>query len=168
AVSRLTHQVEIVRDTFAGLVMTVRGFLFAVAAALAGLLSLAPVVVLLVLPPVLVGVAGFAVALPVMSARQRRYVLADEQFADAAGAMVGGLRDIAACGAGQHVASSVGQRIHAQARAQRAIAATATVRSLSLPAAGWLPLVLVLLAAPRLSRSGVTAGTILGALTYVL
>ena len=148
--------------------MTVRGFLFAVAAALAGLLSLAPVVVLLVLPPVLVGVAGFAVALPVMSARQRRYVLADEQFADAAGAMVGGLRDIAACGAGQHVASSVGQRIDAQARAERAIAATATVRSLSLLVAGWLPLVLVLLAAPRLSRSGVTAGTILGALTYVL
>ena len=168
AVSRLTHQVEIVRDTFAGLIMTVRGFVFAVAGALVGLLSLAPVVALLVLPPVLVGLAVFVAALPVMSARQRGYVLADEHLADTAAQAVRGLRDIAACGAEDQVAASVGARVDAQARAERAVAGMAAVRSLSLAVGGWLPLVLVLVAAPWLSRRGVSAGAILGALAYVL
>ena len=44
AVARLTHQVEIVRDTYAGLLMVTRGFLFSAGAALLGLLALAPVV----------------------------------------------------------------------------------------------------------------------------
>lgn len=42
AVARLTYQVEVVRDTFGGLVLVVRGFLFTAGAALLGLFALAP------------------------------------------------------------------------------------------------------------------------------
>jgi len=139
--------VEIVRDTFAGLVMTVRGFVFSVAGALVGLLSLAPVVVALVAPPVLVGLAGFVAALRAMSARQRAYVLADEDLADGTGIAVRGLRDIAACGAEEQIAGRLGTRVDAQARAERSLAWMTAVRNLCLVAGGWLPLVLLLVAA---------------------
>ncbi|MFD0427813.1 hypothetical protein ACFQ60_05060 [Streptomyces zhihengii] len=42
AVSRLTSQTEIARDSFAGLVLAARSFVFVAAGALAGLVSLAP------------------------------------------------------------------------------------------------------------------------------
>jgi ATP-binding cassette subfamily C protein len=167
-VARLSQQVETVRDTFAGLVMTVRGFAFAVVGAVAGLLSLAPVVVLLVLPPVLVGVAAFVAMLPLMAARQRAYVRAGERLGDAAAPAVRGLRDVAACGAEDRVAAVLGGHVDAQARAERAIAHTAALRSASLAIGGWLPLVVLLVAAPWLVRRGVSAGAVLGALTYVL
>jgi ATP-binding cassette subfamily C protein len=168
AVARLTGQVEIVRDTLAGLVMTVRGFVFSAVAATVGLLSLSPVLAVIVLPPVVVGLAVFAAALPSMARRQRAYVLATERLAETAGTAARGLRDIAACGAQDSVAATVGVPVDAQARAERALARMAAVRSLSLAAGGWLPLVLVLVGAPWLVRHGLTTGTILGALAYVL
>jgi ATP-binding cassette subfamily C protein len=168
AVSRLTHQVEIVRDTFAGVVMTVRGFVFAAVGALIGLLSLAPVLVPLVLVPVLAGLAAFAATLPLMARRQRAYLRTDESLSDAAGQLVRGLRDIAVCGAEERIAASAGARVDAQARAERAVARMAAVRAVSLVVGGWLPLVVLLVAAPWLLRKGITAGAILGALTYLL
>src|SRR5260370_14023320 len=44
----------------------------------------------------------------------------------------------------------------------------ATLRTVSLALGGWLPIVLVLLAGPRLVARGLPAGAILGALTYLL
>ncbi|MRT44275.1 ABC transporter ATP-binding protein, partial [Xylella fastidiosa subsp. multiplex] len=49
ALSGLTQQVEIARETFAGLVMVSRSFLFTAVGALVGLFSLAPM--LLAAPP---------------------------------------------------------------------------------------------------------------------
>jgi len=80
-VSRLTHQVEIVRDTFAGLIMVVRGFVVSATAALIGLLSLDAVAAGLVAAPLVAGLVLFVAVLPAMVARQRDYVLADEQVA---------------------------------------------------------------------------------------
>ncbi len=57
ALSRLTQQVEIARDTFAGLVMVSRSFVFTAAGALVGLFSLAPPLLLVVAPPLAAGVA---------------------------------------------------------------------------------------------------------------
>jgi ATP-binding cassette subfamily C protein len=167
AVARLTHQVEIVRDTFAGLVMVVRGFVFTAGAALLGLLSLAPVLAALVAGPLLVGLALFAAALPAMAARQRDYVLADERLGEAAGAALAGHRDIVACGGQAPVEATVGARIDAQAIAERSLARMAAVRGLTLAVGGWLPLVVLLLAAPWLVRRGLTAGAVLGALVYL-
>ncbi|MDP1069623.1 hypothetical protein, partial [Klebsiella pneumoniae] len=46
AVSRLTQQVEIARDTFAGLIMVSRSFVFTAIGALVGLFSLDPLLLL--------------------------------------------------------------------------------------------------------------------------
>ncbi|ROP28677.1 ATP-binding cassette domain-containing protein [Couchioplanes caeruleus] len=168
AVARLTHQVEIVRDTFAGLIMTTRGFLFAIAGALLGLASLAPVVALLVAVPLLTGLVLFAAAVPRMAARQRAYVLADEDLAEHAGRAFAGLRDIAACGAGHRMAAEISVPVDAQAAAERAVVRMTAARGISLAVGGWLPLAVVLAAAPWLVDHGLTAGAILGSLTYLL
>jgi ATP-binding cassette subfamily C protein len=167
-VARLTHQVEIVRDTFAGLVMTLRGFLFAAAGALLGLASLVPTVALAVSVPMLLGLALFAATLPAMVARQRAYVSADERLADRTGAAFAGLRDVVACGAESRADNHVAVPVDGQAAAERAVVRMTAVRGLSLALGGWLPLILVLLAAPWLVRGGLTAGAVLGALTYLL
>lgn len=167
AVARLTHQVEIVRDTLAGLVMVVRGFLFSATAALLGLLSLAPLVAALVAGPLLAGLALFVAALPAMVARQREYVHADERLGESASAALSGQRDVVACGAQEAVAARVGAQVDAQAAAERGLARMAALRSLSLAIGGWLPLAVLLLAAPWLVRRGLTAGAILGALVYI-
>ncbi|MEO3930324.1 ABC transporter ATP-binding protein [Micromonosporaceae bacterium B7E4] len=167
AVARLTHQVEIVRDTFAGLVMVVRGFLFTAGAALLGLFSLTPVVAGVVAVPLVAGLVLFAAALPAMVARQRDYVRADERLGEAAGSALAGHRDVVACGAQEIVADRVGRQVDRQAGAEHALARMAALRSLSLAVGGWLPLAVLLLAAPWLVRRGLTAGAVLGALVYV-
>jgi ATP-binding cassette subfamily C protein len=168
AVARLTHQVEIVRDTFAGLVMTLRGFLFAAAGALLGLASLAPSVAVAVAVPMLLGLALFAATLPAMVARQRSYVSADETLADRSGAAIAGLRDVVACGAESRIGTEVAAPVEGQAAAERAVVRMTAVRGLSLALGGWLPLIVVLLATPWLVRGGLTVGAVLGALTYLL
>ncbi|SCE79386.1 ATP-binding cassette, subfamily C [Micromonospora haikouensis] len=167
AAARLTHQVELVRDTFAGLLMVTRGFLFAAGAALIGLLALDPVVAALVAAPLVAGVVVFLTALPAMAGQQRRYVRAGEELGRAASAALAGHRDVRACGAAGRVVADVGARVADQAAAERTLARMAAVRSLSLGLGGWLPLAVLLLAAPWLVDRGLTAGAVLGALVYV-
>jgi ATP-binding cassette subfamily C protein len=168
AVARLTHQVEIVRDTYAGLIVVVRGFIVTVVGAVIGLLSIAPVVVLLVLPPFLLGLGGFLCTLGMSASRQRAFIRADERLAAAAGAVLDGVRDLAARGAEQHAARLVAGPIQEQADAERALARAAALRTLCFAVGGWLPLVILLAAGPWLAGHGLTAGAIMGGLTYVL
>jgi ATP-binding cassette subfamily C protein len=168
AVARLTQQVEVVRDAYAGLIMLVRGFAVTAAGALLGLLALAPVTLLFVVPPLLLGLGLFCATLAVAARRQREYVLAGERLAGSAGAVLIGLRDVIGCGGEDEAAAMAGTAVDAQARAERAVARMAAVRTLSLSLAGWLPAVLLLLAAPWLTRRGLSAGTIMGTLTYLL
>ncbi|MFD7664720.1 ATP-binding cassette domain-containing protein [Streptomyces sp. NPDC059788] len=167
AVSRLTHQVEIARDTFAGLVLVSRSFVFVTAGALAGLCSLAPVLLLLVLPPLLLGLALFAGALRPMARRQEAFLTADEALAEETGAAVGGLRDITAAGAERTVADAAGERFDAEQQASRALARWSVCRVLALGISGRLPIVLLLVAAPWLLGRGVTPGALVGALAYL-
>jgi ATP-binding cassette subfamily C protein len=167
AAARLTHQVEIARDTFAGLLMVVRSFLLTSVAAAIGLSALSPVLVPLVLGPVLAGVALFAVLMPASAARQRAYVRADERLAEAAGAVLAGHQDIVACGARDRAARWV--PVGEQASAERALARIGALRALCLAVGGWSPLVVLLAAAPWLVHDrGVPAGAVLGAVVYVL
>ncbi|MEU7586813.1 ABC transporter ATP-binding protein [Micromonospora sp. NPDC049230] len=167
AVTRLTHQMEIIRDTFAGLLMVTRGFLFSAGAALLGLLALAPVVAALAAAPLVAGLAVFLAALPSMVAHQRAYVRAGERLGQSAAAALAGHRDVLACGAQARVTADVERRVSAQAAAERTLARMAAIRSLSLGIGGWLPLVVLLVAAPWLVERGLTAGAVLGALIYV-
>ncbi|MGC4790416.1 ATP-binding cassette domain-containing protein [Micromonospora sp. DT178] len=166
-VARLTHQVEVVRDTFGGLLLVVRGFLFTAGAALLGLLALAPPLAGAVAAPLVVGLAVFGASLPAMVAHQRAQVTAGERLGRAAASALAGHRDVVACGAQERVVSDVGRRVAAQADAERTLARMAALRSLSLGVGGWLPVVVLVLAAPWLVRQGLSAGAVLGALVYV-
>ncbi|GAA4241853.1 ABC transporter ATP-binding protein [Actinomadura meridiana] len=168
AVARLTHQVEIVRDTFGGLLVIVRGFLFAAGAALLGLLTLMPVVALLVLPPMLLGLVLFGAAFGAAAVRQRDLVVGEEDIAERTTALAEGLRDAVACGGEAALREELGAAVEAQAAAGRAVARFAAFRATALAVSAWLPLLLVLAAAPALMRRGATPGTLIGTLTYVL
>ncbi|WP_341715905.1 ABC transporter ATP-binding protein [Micromonospora sp. FIMYZ51] len=167
AVSRLTHQVEVVRDTFGGLLLVVRGFLFTAGAALLGLLALSPPLAAAVAAPLLLGLAVFAAALPAMVAHQRAQVTAGEELGRSAAAALTGHRDVVACGGQDRVVATVDRRVVAQADTERTLARMAALRSLSLGLGGWLPVVVLLLAAPWLVRQGLSTGAVLGALVYV-
>lgn len=168
ALARLTRQVEIVRDSYAGLLVVVRSFLVTVVGVVVGLLSVAPVIVLLILPPFLLGLAVFLGTLGLSAARQRAAVLAEERLAGAAGAVLAGTRDVVATGAERYAAAMVAGPIGEQAAAERALARIAALRTGCFAVGGWLPLLVVLFAGPALVGSGVTAGAVMGGLTYVL
>ncbi|MBW8793652.1 MAG: ABC transporter ATP-binding protein [Streptomyces sp.] len=167
SLSPLTQQVEIARDTLAGLVLVSRSFVFTVAGALAGLCALAPPLLLVVLPPLLAGLGLFAAALRPLARRQEAFLVADETLAAELGEVGPGLRDITAAGAEEQVAERVGERVDAEFRAARALAQWSAVRVAALAVGGQLPLVLLLAAAPWLLAHGVTAGALVGALAYV-
>ncbi|WP_405574538.1 ATP-binding cassette domain-containing protein [Streptomyces phaeochromogenes] len=167
ALSRLTQQVEIARDTFAGLVMVSRSFVFTAAGALIGLFSLAPPLLLVVAPPLAAGVALFALTLRPLTRRQEAFLVADEELADRLGTVCPGLRDITAAGAEDQVAADVGARIAAEQYAARSLARWGVLRVVALAIGGQLPIVLLLATAPWLLAHGVTPGALVGALAYV-
>jgi ATP-binding cassette, subfamily C, bacterial len=168
ALARLTRQVEVVRDAYAGLIVILRGFAVTVTGVVIGVLSIDPVVALLILPAFVLGCALFTASLGLSGRRQRAAVLADEALAAAATAVLGGVRDVVAAGTEEHAAGLVGRPIAAQAAAERALAWVAAVRTLCFAVGGWAPLLCLLLAGPWLARRGLTAGEIMGGLTYVL
>ncbi|MFJ9938334.1 ATP-binding cassette domain-containing protein [Streptomyces virginiae] len=168
AVSRLTQQTEMARDSFAGLVLTVRSFVFTAVGAFAGMAALAPVLLLIVLPPLLLGVAVFLATLRPMAAVQRRSLDTDEALADRLGELGEGLRDVVACGGQASAQDRIEPLIAAQERLARRLAGWAALRTLALGTAGRLPVVALLAAAPWLLAHGVTAGTLAGGLTYVV
>jgi len=168
AIARLTRQVEIVRDTYAGMIVVLRSFVVTFVGVVVGLLFLAPVITLLVLPPFLIGLAAFLPTLGMAAARQRASVRADERVAASAGMVLAGVRDVVARGGEAHAAMLVAGPVQEQADAERALARVAALRALCFAIGGWLPLVILLAAGPWLVARGVTAGAIMGGLTYVL
>ena len=167
AVSRLTHQVEIARDTFAGLLMVSRSFLFTAAGALTGLLLLSHLLLVVVLPPLLLGLAMFAVTLGPLARRQERFLAADEAVARELNLVFSGLRDVTAGGAEERVQRDAAAAIEAEQAAARSLAWWGVPRGAALAVGGQLPVVLLVAAAPWLMDRGVTAGDLVGALTYL-
>lgn len=167
ALSRLTQQVELARDTLAGLVLVSRTFVFTAAGALFGLFALAPPLLAVVAGPLAVGLALFAATLGPLARRQEDLLAADERLAAELGLIAGGLRDIAASGAHERAAAGAGQRIDDEYRAARSLALWGVARTFAVGIGGRLPLVLLLVSAPWLLRHGVTAGGLAGALAYL-
>jgi len=168
ALARLTRQVEIVRDTYAGLVIVVRGFIVTVVGVVIGLMSVAPVIALLILPPFLLGLVGFVAILGIAANRQRASVLADERLSAAAEQVFLGVRDVVAGGTEEAAAALVHKPIAEQAAAERALAWVSALRTGCFAVGGWLPLLVLLFAGPWLVTQGLTAGAIMGGATYVL
>ncbi|MFC8427799.1 ATP-binding cassette domain-containing protein [Streptomyces sp. NPDC057253] len=167
ALSGLTQQVEIARDTFAGLVMVSRSFVFTAVGAVVGLASLDPLLLLVVGPPLAAGLGLFAATLRPLARRQGEFLVADEALADGLGRVCPGLRDITAAGAEERVAADAGRLVDREQRAAYALAHWSVLRVASLALGGQLPIVLLLVCAPWLLSRGVTAGALVGALAYV-
>ncbi|WDG28873.1 ATP-binding cassette domain-containing protein [Streptomyces sp. CA-278952] len=167
SLSQVTHQSEIARDGWAGLVLTLRSFVFTAAGAVAGLLALSPALLLIVLPPLVLGAALFLGTLPPMAARQRDYLAADEAYAAHAGLLAASVRDIAAAGAAERSVAESRALAEAQLVASRSLARWSGVRVLALAVCGRFPPLLLLLGAPWLLRNGLTPGALVGALTYL-
>ncbi|MGH4008145.1 MAG: ATP-binding cassette domain-containing protein [Pseudonocardiaceae bacterium] len=167
-VARLTHQVEIARESFGSVIMVAQGFLVTTVSALLGLFTLAPLALVLVLPPLLVGLALFVGSLRAMASWQRAALVADERIAETVSTLTGGLRDIVACGAEDQMRTTAAHAIDTQEGASTKLARVTAVRTTALGISAWLPLFLIVLGAPWLVSHGATTGTVLGVLTYVL
>jgi ATP-binding cassette subfamily C protein len=167
AVARLTHQVDMVRESFASVIMVTQVFLVTATSALLGLLTLAPLAVALVLPPLLLGLGLFLGALRAMATWQRAAIIADEGIAEAVTAVANGLRDVVACGGEDQVHSMAGRTIDAQEYTATRLAHVTTLRTTAMSIGTWVPLLLILVGSPWLISRGATTGTVLGAITYV-
>lgn len=167
SVSQVTHQSEIARDGWAGLVLATRGFVFTSAGALSGMATLSPRLLVVVLPPLVLGTALFLATLVPMGARQRAYLDLDETFAEHAGQAAGALRDIAAAGAAGPLGERTRDLTEQQTRASRSLARWSAVRVIALAVGERAPVVLLLAAAPWLLRNGVSTGALVGAFAYL-
>jgi ATP-binding cassette, subfamily C, bacterial len=167
AVARLTQQTEIIREALAGTLTAIRGFLFTGTAAVAGVASLQPRLIPLVLPPVLAALAALVVILRARMAAQHTQVLAEERIADATGAVAHALRDITACGAEAQADDLVTRHIDEQERAARRLARLEALSALVVGVGGWAPLVVLLIAAPALREAGLSLGAFGGAVVYL-
>ncbi|MFD6936344.1 ATP-binding cassette domain-containing protein [Streptomyces goshikiensis] len=167
-VSRLTQQTEMARDSFAGLVLVARSFVFTALGALLGLAALDPVLLVLVLPALLLGAAGFLATLRPMARVQRAALDADEALSGRAGELAAGLRDVVACGGGASAGAPVERLIAEQERLTGRLARWSALRTLALGVAGRLPVVALLAGTPWLLGRGVSAGAVAGALTYLV
>ncbi len=167
-VSRLTEQVDAVRNILFGLLRSVRQTAFTFAAALAGLAVLAPVVALATGTLAVLALAAFALLLPGLAARRRAVLLADEEVARRAGTTFAGIRDAIACAGEDRAVGDVGWAVDRQIALSRALARAGAVRTLVVFTGGQLPLVALLAAAPWLLRHGdLTFGEVVGAATYL-
>jgi ATP-binding cassette subfamily C protein len=167
-VARITQHVEVVRDATAGLLVQARGMVVTTIAALAGLLTVAGSLAVIVAVPVVISVAIFACLLPSLARRQRALALADEQTAATAGTSLSGMRDVVACGAEPIAALALYDTVDAQAAAAMRVARAGALRTVVISIGGFVPLLLALLVAPGMVVSGeLTAGAALGALVYL-
>ncbi len=165
AVTRANLQVEVARDALTGVIGSVKAFVFAFLGVVAGVAALMPELLLLVLPPLLLGLGAFLFSLPALARRQHAYLLADEATAESLVTVTAALGDIAASGDEDHAARYAGARFDGQRRAAGKLAVVTTLRTVVLGTGAWAPILLVLAYAPRL---GATPGVVLGTLAYVM
>lgn len=168
AAARLTRQVEIAREAYASLIAIVFGFAVATISALIGLANLMPAALVLVLPPLVIGLGLFIGSMGRLSKRQRDSILADERISEAATQLIEARRDIVASGGEKTIESTVARHIEAQATATKSLARLTALRNLAVSIGGLLPVILVLVEGPSLVRHGATIGAVLGVLTYLL
>ncbi|WP_311931804.1 ABC transporter ATP-binding protein [Microbispora sp. H11081] len=168
-VARLSGQAETVRNLVAALLRMLRPAVASSFMALAGLVALAPFVAAITAPLVLLSLALFAWLTRALAVRQREMVLAEETMARVATGTFEGLRDVVAAGAVETAREAVERAAEADARATLAMARASSARTAIMALGGTVPVLLVLLLAPWLLRSGrMTSGELVGAATYLV
>ncbi|MFF0331906.1 ABC transporter ATP-binding protein [Streptomyces fimicarius] len=168
-VARLTVQVETVRSLVSALLRSARQLGVSLLMAFVGLAALSAPVAALTLPPVLLTLLLCVPRLRVLARRQRRQLRAEERLTGVAGETFDGIRDVVACGARDRVADELSARITDHRDAVRAVARTASANTLLVSLGSHLPLLVLLLSAPRLLDSGaLSVGELLGATSYLV
>ncbi|WP_431045507.1 ATP-binding cassette domain-containing protein [Streptomyces sp. P1-3] len=167
-VARLVNLAEGVRKLVSALLRTLRPLVFKLAAALVGVVALAPSIALIVAPPLLLALAASVALTRVMAGQQRTVLLAEEAIAQASGAVVAGIRDVVACAAQQPALAGIDRSLDAHVRGARRMASLTSLRTLIIGLGGVLPLLALLAATPWLIRQGqLLPGEIVGAVTYL-
>ncbi|SHF00784.1 ABC transporter ATP-binding protein [Streptoalloteichus hindustanus] len=167
-VARLTRHVEVVRDVTGGLLVQARSLVVTAVAAVVGLLATARDLVWFVVPPLLLALGLFVVLLPSLVRRQQKVVLADESAAEAAASVLTGMRDVVACGAQRQAAEEIIAEVDAQERTAVRLAVASAFRVVVVAVGGYLPLALVLVAAPGLVAAGrMSPGAVVAAVAYL-
>ncbi|MFI6318929.1 ABC transporter ATP-binding protein [Nonomuraea sp. NPDC050556] len=168
-VARLSGQTEAVRNLVAALLRTLRPTVASMVLAVAGLVTLSPVVAAIAVPLILLSLGLFAWLTPALAVRQRRLILAGEEMARAATDVFSGLRDVVACGAVGDARDTVERTVLAEARASLAMARASSARSVIMAIGGAVPVILILLLAPwLLGTARLTSGELVGAITYLV
>ncbi|MGW1295305.1 ABC transporter ATP-binding protein [Streptomyces sp. NPDC002533] len=168
-VARLTVQVETVRALVSALLRSARQLGVSLLMAFVGLAALSAPVAAVTLPPVLLTLLLCVPRLRVLARHQRRQLRAEERLTGAAGETFDGIRDVVACGARDRVADDLSARITDHRDAVRAVARTASANTLLVSLGSHLPLLVLLLSAPRLlDRGALSVGELLGATSYLV
>lgn len=166
-VSRMTQQAEVVRDALGNVLLAGLRTTFTVIATLAGLASLAPLLLAIVVPPVLVCLVAFACLVRIQAGRQHDLLLAQELAAATVTSVVSAVRDIRAFGAEDHMLARADAVFCRNQAAAVRMARTAALRSALVAAGAYVPLGVLVVMAPWLLRRHVTIGDLLGAATYL-
>lgn len=168
AVAMITRHVEVVRDATAGVLVQARALLVTTIAALVGLATTAAALFWLVVLPIVAALVLFGFMLPSLARRQRHAVMADESTAEASGAVLTGLRDVAACDAATEAFEDIARQVDRQARATITVAWANSLRATVIAIGGFAPIALLVAFAPPLVSSGqLTTGAVLAAVVYL-
>jgi ATP-binding cassette subfamily C protein len=167
-VAAVVGQTDGVRDLSARLLGDGASVVAVVIAAVVGLASLDGAAAVVVAGPPLLALAALAALAPTLARRGAAALQADERVAGVAAEVVASARDVRACGAEGAVSSRAGALIDARAATARSLARAISLRTVIGTVGAQLPLVALLALAPSLLRSGrLTAGGVIGAVTYL-
>ncbi|MFI6323220.1 ATP-binding cassette domain-containing protein [Nonomuraea sp. NPDC050556] len=164
----LMRQVEEARAAFGRVLMVGGDFAGVALVAVAGLATLMPLAVPLLVAPLAVALVLLARVLLALAPLRRRVAAADQRVAGEAAALVAGVRDAVASGAEQNLADAADTVLGERAGAARAEARTAAASAWCVAAGGWLPVLLILAFTPWLLGGGASAGEVIGAIVFVL
>ncbi|WP_079127141.1 ATP-binding cassette domain-containing protein [Streptomyces sp. TP-A0874] len=163
-VSRLSTQTDTVRGIVAALLRTARPLAATLVAASVGMAALDPLLAVIVVPPLVLAVVLFALAMRTLIRRRLSAVMAEERVAAATGAVLTAGRDITALGAEEAAHDDVEQAAAQAARASVAISWADALRLPVLLLGGYVPILVLLLTGPALVERGtVSAGAVVGA-----
>ncbi|MGH3930852.1 MAG: ABC transporter ATP-binding protein [Pseudonocardiaceae bacterium] len=169
SVSQATVQVETVRALLSSLLRTTRQMLSVSIAAVVGLAVLSPLLALIVIPFVILALAGFALLLRVLVVRYQAVVLCGEQIGVLATPVIEGMRDVVTYAAEARAAQDVGEAIDAEAAVLRAFARASVLRIPLVMVGAHLPLFALLAISPWLITSqNLTVGQIVGGVLYLV
>ena len=167
-VARLTGHVEVVRNLVSALLRLSRPLLVSIVSALIGLATVAPILLVVVVPGLALAVAVYPLSLRAADRRRRAAVLAEERIAEVTGRIVAGARDVIATGGTARAVAEVQAASDADVRARNSLARLAGLRVAIDTLGGRLPLLaLVVLAPVLIAHHALSPGQLLGAITYL-